>query len=292
MQRLADLGLTRIAGSAVATGEQVALVGVQHLRALAVRRVDLQRRQHVVAQLELAVDAVAAVERCPVRRGEEVGPHAPHGAAGRHHGDLVADRDTELARQLGRPRLAAADRDEELEPLQGRCDPRGEREAWLFAKEKSEGADILLKGAKVAEGKRTQPKGKVQDSAAVAPARRIRPVKMELPEPPPVVPQSIAATVVMASFCRPGDSSRWEVPTGQFLALIRQRSATKCPITALQREQVPGRSTSDAGAGGPPLPQRVEHLVAERVHAAAHRQRLPGQDVQALHPAGHPACRR
>jgi hypothetical protein len=49
------------------------------------------------------------------------------------------------------------------------------------------------KGAKVAEGKRTQPKGKVQDSAAVAPARRIRPVKMELPEPPPVVPQSIAA---------------------------------------------------------------------------------------------------
>ena len=51
----------------------------------------------------------------------------------------------------------------------------------------------VSKGAKVAEGKSAQPKGKVQDVPAPAPARRIRPVKMELPEPPPVVPQSIAA---------------------------------------------------------------------------------------------------
>ena len=36
-------------------------------------------------------------------------------------------------------------------------------------------------------------------------------------------------------------------------------------------------------------PSSVEHLVAERVHTRALRQRLPGQDVQALDPVGHPA---
>ena len=36
-------------------------------------------------------------------------------------------------------------------------------------------------------------------------------------------------------------------------------------------------------------PEQVEHLVAERVHAAALGQRLAGQHVQALHPVGHPA---
>lgn len=49
------------------------------------------------------------------------------------------------------------------------------------------------KGAKVAEGKSNRPKGKVQEPVPAAPARRIRPLKMDLPEPPPVVPQSIAA---------------------------------------------------------------------------------------------------
>lgn len=52
----------------------------------------------------------------------------------------------------------------------------------------------VRKGAKVAEGQKTQPKGKAQEVQAPAPARRIRPVKMDLPEPPSaVVPQSIAA---------------------------------------------------------------------------------------------------
>ena len=35
----------------------------------------------------------------------------------------------------------------------------------------------------------------------------------------------------------------------------------------------------------------VEHLVAERVHAAALGQRLAGEHVQALHPVGHAAGR-
>ena len=65
-----------------------------------------------------------------------------------------------------------------------------------------------------------------------------------------LVPQSMAATVVMTSLLR------------------------------LARNARPGR---------PPLPQQVEHLVAERVDPAALRQRLAGQDVQALDPVGHAA---
>ena len=45
----------------------------------------------------------------------------------------------------------------------------------------------------------------------------------------------------------------------------------------------------DARPGGPPLPERVEHLVAERVDAAALGQRLAGEHVQALDPVGHAA---
>ena len=48
-------------------------------------------------------------------------------------------------------------------------------------------------------------------------------------------------------------------------------------------------SGADAGAGGPPLAQLGERLVAERVHARAGGQRVRDVDVQALDPAR--ACR-
>ena len=47
------------------------------------------------------------------------------------------------------------------------------------------------------------------------------------------------------------------------------------------------RSTVDAGTARPPLTQLVEHLVAQRVHAATLGQRLRGEHVQALDPVGH-----
>ena len=45
----------------------------------------------------------------------------------------------------------------------------------------------------------------------------------------------------------------------------------------------------DAGTRRPPVAELVEHLVAERVHAAALGQRLAGQHVQALDPVRHAA---
>ena len=49
------------------------------------------------------------------------------------------------------------------------------------------------------------------------------------------------------------------------------------------------RDLDARGPDGPPVAEQVEHLVAERVDAAALGQRLAGQHVQALHPVGHPA---
>ena len=43
------------------------------------------------------------------------------------------------------------------------------------------------------------------------------------------------------------------------------------------------------GTGLPPVAEQVEHLVAQRVHAATLGQRLAGEHVQALHPVRHAA---
>ena len=51
------------------------------------------------------------------------------------------------------------------------------------------------------------------------------------------------------------------------------------------------RTGRHARAARPPVAQPVEHLVTERVHAAALGQRLAGEHVQALHPVGHASGR-
>src|SRR6476661_864130 len=50
-------------------------------------------------------------------------------------------------------------------------------------------------------------------------------------------------------------------------------------------------SPIDAGTFRPPLPERLEDLVAEGVHARARRQGVGGQHVEALHAVGHAAGR-
>ena len=59
--------------------------------------------------------------------------------------------------------------------------------------------------------------------------------------------------------------------------------------TAATRVTAPARSTH--GPGRPEVAEQVDHLVAERVHAAPLRQGLAGQHVQALHPGRHAAGR-
>ena len=66
--------------------------------------------------------------------------------------------------------------------------------------------------------------------------------------------------------------------------LVPQSKAATRVMTGLR---CPGER--HAWPRGPELAERVEHLVAQRVHAPALGQRLAGEDVQALHPVGHPA---
>ena len=99
-----------------------------------------------------------------------------------------------------------------------------------------------------------------------------------------------------SSASRPVASTPWPSRT---IRVSRTATSGSAPIEQLDRvgaavdrgdrSHVIGRL--DARTGRPPVAQLVEHLVAERVDAAALGQRLRGQHVQALDPVGHAAGR-
>ena len=103
-----------------------------------------------------------------------------------------------------------------------------------------------------------------------------------------------------SSASRPVRSTPWPSRTIRDLAHRRPRRARSADqqldrvgaaVDGGDAGHSTGRVGADARAGGPPVAERVEHLVAERVDAAALGERLAGQHVQALDPVGHPAGR-
>ena len=93
-----------------------------------------------------------------------------------------------------------------------------------------------------------------------------------------------------SSASRPVRSTSWPSRTIRISRTSTSGSAPMSSLIVLVPQSIAAtRPRSHARPGLPPLAEQVEHLVAERVHAAALRERLAGEHVQALDPVGHAA---